>query len=237
MFFKKGRSKMKETSNDYYLTEEEMKKLNKEKEELKKNTKEEDGESKIKLERKVETAIKSLLTEKEDKENKEKAKEEDKEDTEWKKKGFLIALNKKFIFFKKGNALDNVMDAEETKKLIEGLKEVAKASGAGFEEGFTYIKIGKCTIEMVHTDMVEEIIKEPTKLDLPNTPSNPMNGYSQTFMGDNNSSLLPCGFPRSSMMGGCAGCPSIDTIFCPKYNRPYSRTMPPVPPMPGVPNF
>ena len=195
-----------------------------------------DEESKIKLEKKVETAIKSLLTEKEDKEVKEKEKEE-KEDTEWKKKGFLIALNKKFIFFKKGNAEDNVMDAEEAKKLIEGLKAVAKASGVVIEEGATSIKIGKCTIEMVHTDMVKEMLKEPPQLNLPNTPSKPMNGYSPTFMGDNNCSLLPCGFPRSSMMGGCAGCPSIDTIFCPKYNRHYNRTIPPVPPMPGVPNF
>ena len=170
----------------------------------------------------MESTIITLLTEKEVEEIKEKAKdkEEKEEDTEWKKKGFLIALNKKFIFFKKGNALDNVMDAEETQKLIEGLKEVAKASGAAFEEGFTYIKIGKCTIEMVHTDMVKEITKEPPQLDLPNTPSKPLNCYSPTFR--NNWPLFSCGYLRDTIPGGCAGCPI--------YNHP-------VPPIPGVPNF
>lgn len=181
-------------------------------------------------EQKLESTIKTLLTEKEVEEIKEKSKEKEdkKEDTEWKKKGFLIALNKKFIFFKKGNAEDNVMDAEEAKKLIEGLKAVAKASGAAFEEGFTYIKIGKCTIEMVHTDMVEEIIKEPTHLDLPNTPSKPLNCYSPTFR--NNWPFLPCGYLRDTIPGGCAGCPNMHSALCPIYNHP-------VPPMPGVPNF
>jgi len=182
-------------------------------------------------EKKVESTIKTLLTEKEDKEEiKEKAKEkeEEKEDTEWKKKGFLISLNKKFIFFKKGNAQDNVMDAEETKKLIEGLKTVAKASGTAFEEGTTYIKIGKCTIEMVHTDIVKEMLKDPVKLNSSNMQSNPLNCYSPSFR--NNWPLLPCGYLRDTIPGGCAGCPNMHSALCPMYNHP-------IPPMPGVPNF
>ena len=115
------------------------------------------------------------------------------------------------------------MDAEEVKKLIEGLKAVAKASGTVIEEGTTYIKIGKCTIEMVHTDMVKEMLKEPVKLNSSNMQSNPFNSYSQAFTG-----FLPCGFPRNLV--GCAGCPNMHSVLCPRYN-------PPVPPMPGAPNF
>lgn len=181
-------------------------------------------------EQKLESTIKSLLTEKEIEEIKEKAKEkEEGEDTERKKKGFLIALNKKFIFFKKGNMVDNVMDIEEAKKLIEGLKAVAKASGAEIEEGFTSIKIGKCTIELVHTD----VVKESPQLNLSNTQSKPLNSCPVPLDPLANDYFLPCGFPKNLIIGGCAGCATMHKGLCPK----YSPIIPPVSPMPGVPNF
>ena len=135
-------------------------------------------------EKKIDELIKKIEEKliKEYKKDKDKIEKSDKDDI---KPGYIMAINKQFVFFKDGKLNTNVMEAGEALRLLNNIKYIIKQVGVDISEsGFGWFIANNITFEIVHRDIISETGKNPMYMDdiYPKREVKPAYIFSHTIM-------------------------------------------------------
>lgn len=112
-------------------------------------------------EKKIDELIKKIEENliKEYKKDKDKLEKSDKDGDI--KTGFIITINKQFIFFMGENLNTNIMEAKEALRLLDNIKYILKQVGVDISKsGFGWFIANDVTFEIVHSDIISGIYTE-----------------------------------------------------------------------------